>query len=73
MEPRAVTSQHRLLDITEAAERTRMPVATLRHHRHNGTGPRSAKLGRRVVYLEQDLNDWIDAQFAAEDARRASK
>jgi predicted DNA-binding transcriptional regulator AlpA len=56
----------RLLTLSEVAEMTRLPVATLRYFRHCSTGPRSAKLGRRVVYRESDVNAWIEAQFAAE-------
>jgi hypothetical protein len=51
-----------LLTITEAAELLRTPVATLRYWRHLGTGPRSFRLGRRVLYRRGDLLDWIDAQ-----------
>ena len=39
-----------LLTITEAADLLRAPVATLRYWRHLGTGPRSFRLGRRVLY-----------------------
>ena len=39
-----------LLTITEAAELLRAPVATLRYWRHLGTGPRSFRLGRRILY-----------------------
>ena len=51
-----------LLTITEAAELLRTPVATLRYWRHLGTGPRSFRLGRRVLYRSDDLRSWIDAQ-----------
>ncbi len=51
-----------LLTITEAAELMRAPVATLRYWRHLGTGPRSFRLGRRVLYRRDELNAWIDAQ-----------
>ena len=51
-----------LLTISEAAELLRAPVATLRYWRHLGTGPRSFRLGRRVVYRRDDLLAWIDAQ-----------
>jgi hypothetical protein len=64
-----------LLTITEAAELLRAPVATLRYWRHLGTGPRSFRLGRRVLYRSDDLRSWIDAQHddqvcPAADARR---
>ncbi len=52
-----------LLTITEAAELLRAPVATLRYWRHLGTGPRSFRLGRRVLYRSDDLRSWIDAQL----------
>lgn len=51
-----------LLTITEAAEIVRAPVATLRYWRHLGTGPRSFRLGRRVVYRRDDLRTWVNAQ-----------
>jgi len=54
--------QPELLTITEASELLRAPVATLRYWRHLGTGPRSFRLGRRVLYRHDDLRSWIDAQ-----------
>jgi len=54
-----------LLTIEEAAERTRLSVATLRFMRHRGEGPPSGKLGRRLFYRVDDLDAWIDAQFQA--------
>jgi excisionase family DNA binding protein len=53
-----------LLTIIEAAELVRAPVATLRYWRHLGTGPRSFRLGRRVLYRRDDLHDWIEQQRA---------
>ena len=60
-----MTAQHTdddLLTITEAAAILRTPVATLRYWRHLGTGPRSFRLGRRVLYRADDLHQWIQAQ-----------
>ena len=60
----------RLLTVPEVAEMTRLPEATLRWFRHEGTkGPKSFKLGRRIVYRESDVLAWIENAFAAEDAR----
>lgn len=56
--------QQRLLLINEVSERTRLSPATLRWFRHNNTGPQSAKLGRRIVYREADVETWIENQFA---------
>lgn len=53
----------RLLRLPEVAELTGIPESTLRFYRHEGRGPKSAKLGRRVVYRETDVLAWIDAQF----------
>ncbi|TQN40825.1 excisionase family DNA binding protein [Blastococcus colisei] len=52
-----------LLTITEAAELLRAPVATLRYWRHRGTGPRSFRLGRRVLYRYDDLQAWVEQQL----------
>lgn len=58
----------KLLRLSEVAEITGIPEATLRFWRHQGTGPKSARLGRRVVYREADVQAWIDAQFAKGEA-----
>ena len=55
----------KLLRVPDVSELTGIPEATLRFWRHVGTGPRSAKLGRRVVYREIDVIEWVDAQFEA--------
>jgi excisionase family DNA binding protein len=52
-----------LLTIAEAAELLRAPVATLRYWRHLGTGPRSFRLGRRVLYRRDDLQAWVEEQL----------
>lgn len=48
------------------------PEATLRYWRHCGEGPKSVRLGKRVFYKEQDVIDWIEAQFKAEEQKRMS-
>lgn len=55
-----------LLTMLEASEITRVPVATLRYYRYLGTGPKSGKVGGRVMYREADVLAWIEAQFEAE-------
>lgn len=55
----------RLLSIEEVSVRTTVPVPTLRYYRHKGTGPKSFKLGGRVVYKESDVEGWIEDQYAA--------
>ncbi|MBN1092269.1 helix-turn-helix domain-containing protein [Blastococcus sp. TML/M2B] len=60
-----------LLTIAEAAQLLRAPVATLRYWRHLGTGPRSFRLGRRVLYRRDELHSWIDAQRRQADTGRS--
>lgn len=57
-----------LLTLDEVAERLRTPPATLRFWRHSGTGPKSFKLGRRVMYREVDVQTWLTAQVDPEPA-----
>jgi predicted DNA-binding transcriptional regulator AlpA len=57
--------EDRLLTMSETAELLRSNIDTLRYWRFRGDiGPKSAKLGRRVVYRESDVRAWIDQQFA---------
>jgi excisionase family DNA binding protein len=62
MPDQPTNDQPGLLTITEAADLLRAPVATLRYWRHLGSGPRSFRLGRRVLYRRDDVLAWIDAQ-----------
>lgn len=49
----------------EVAELLRTPPETVRYWRHTGKGPRSFKVGRRVLYAREDVEAFIEA------ARRA--
>jgi excisionase family DNA binding protein len=62
-----------LLTVDEAAELVRAPAGSLRFWRHQGTGPASAKLGKRIVYRRDDLEAWVQAQFDAQAAVEASR
>jgi excisionase family DNA binding protein len=70
MPDRIPSREPELLTMTEAADLLRAPVATLRYWRHLGTGPRSFRLGRRVLYRRDDLHAWIDHQRAEAAAAR---
>ena len=48
-------------DIEWVSNHTGVPVNTLRYYRQRGEGPRSFKLGRRVMYAVEDVEAWIDA------------
>jgi excisionase family DNA binding protein len=48
-----------LMTLDEVAELLRTPPATLRYWRHVGKGPRSLKLGRRILYDRSDVEAFI--------------
>ncbi len=55
-----------LLTTNEVAEMLRIPVATLRWWRHEGTGPKAFKLGaRKVMYRKSDVDAWLESRYAA--------
>lgn len=56
----------RLLTLPEVAALTRVPVATLRYWRAIGSGPRSFRLGRHVVYQAADVEAWIVEAYNSE-------
>jgi predicted DNA-binding transcriptional regulator AlpA len=44
----------------EVAELVRAPIETVRYWRHvPGKGPKSFKVGRRVLYAIEDVEAWI--------------
>ena len=49
-----------LLNIEEAAERLRVPVATLRYWRQRNTGPASFRMGKRVFYQAEELDRYVN-------------
>jgi predicted DNA-binding transcriptional regulator AlpA len=53
----------KLLTLEEVADMLRKTPAQMRWMRHNGTGPKSAKLGGRVMYRESDVVEWINSAF----------
>lgn len=59
--------QENLLE-AEVAQWIRQNPRTLRLWRSLGTGPKWAKLGRRIVYRRSDVQAWIDEQFEANAA-----
>ena len=46
----------------ETAAYLRLSPRTLERHRVAGSGPPFAKLGRRVVYSQLSLDDWVAAR-----------
>lgn len=49
------------MTITEVAEELRTPVETIRYWRSAGKGPKSWKLGRRVLYAREDVEAFVEA------------
>ncbi len=60
-----------ILTLDEVADLTRTSPNTLRFWRHQGTGPHSFKLGRRVMYREEDVLAWMQAQYDNDGTRSA--
>ena len=48
----------------EVAALIRSAPETVRYWRHVGKGPASFKLGRRVLYVREDVTAWIEAERA---------
>lgn len=53
-----------LLTTADTAKMLNIPVGTLRFWRHQGTGPKSFRLGpKKVFYKESDVMRWVAAQY----------
>lgn len=50
----------KFLTTEEVAEAVRTPVETVRYWRHVGKGPKSFKVGRRVLYAVDDVERWLE-------------
>ena len=50
-----------LLTMAEVSAMTGFSIDTLRYWRHKGSGPRSFKAGRRVMYHRDDVVAYFDA------------
>lgn len=53
------------MTMSEVAEMLRTSPETVRYWRHIGKGPRSFKVGRRVLFDQQDVVAWVEGQRAA--------
>jgi len=54
------------LTTDEVATKVRAKAETVRYWRHIGTGPKSFKVGRRVLYAVEDVERWLaDARNGA--------
>jgi predicted DNA-binding transcriptional regulator AlpA len=48
-----------LLTTADVAALTRASESTVRYWRHCGNGPNSFRLGRRVVYRREVVEEWV--------------
>ncbi len=62
----------RYLKTAEVAERFRTVPATVRYWRHVGYGPKGIKVGRRVLYLESEVQRFEDEQRAEQNGAPAA-
>lgn len=62
----------RLLDQREASAALRLSERTLERFRVSGGGPMFVKAGRRVLYREADLEEWIALNLRASTSDRRS-
>ena len=53
-----------LRTLPEIAKYLRKSEAQLRWMRHNGSGPKSALVGGRIMYRQREVDAWLDEQFA---------
>lgn len=61
---------HRIMTLDQVSERTGIPINTLRFYRATRQrGPKTFKLGGRVVALEEDVEAWISACHDAAETR----
>jgi predicted DNA-binding transcriptional regulator AlpA len=55
----------RYLTTAEVGEIVRAPSETVRYWRYCGKGPKSFKLGRRVLYAAEDVEAWLASEMKA--------
>lgn len=53
------------LTVEDVASITRTSPQAVRYWRHRGTGPKSFKVGKRVLYDPADVAAWIESRKAA--------
>jgi predicted DNA-binding transcriptional regulator AlpA len=57
----------------EVAELCRTSPETVRFWRHIGKGPRSFKVGRRVLYPADEVERWLSDLLAEEERETSSR
>lgn len=57
------------LTTQEVADTLRTSAETVRYWRHVGKGPKSFKVGRRVLYATEDVESFIAAARGGDEAQ----
>lgn len=65
---RPISLSSDLLTTNEVAESLRVSESTVRYWKHRGEGPRSMKVGRRVLYRREDVELWLASKYDAAGA-----
>ena len=65
-----MAEESRYLTHPEAAARARMSPTLLYQHNANGTGPRRIKVGGRVLYRPEDIDEWLGRACRARSVLR---
>ncbi|MFW2512246.1 helix-turn-helix transcriptional regulator [Demequina sp. SO4-13] len=63
---RGVVMEAEFLTTEEVAEWCRTSPSTVHYWKHMGRGPRSARVGKRVLYRRTDVEAWITDLYATE-------
>lgn len=56
------TTLRTFLWVEELADELDIPLATLRHWRRNGKGPKAFLVGKRLAYDRRDIAEWLDSK-----------
>lgn len=62
----------RWMDTREAAAYTRHAANTLEKYRTYGGGPKFAKVSRRVLYRQRDLDAWLSRSIVGSTSELAA-
>lgn len=60
-----------LMTVPEVAEFLRRSPSQIRWMRHQGTGPRSAKIAGRIMYRRDEVEAWVEQQFELDQSSSA--
>jgi DNA-binding transcriptional MerR regulator len=66
------TVMDELLTTNEVSARLKRSPETLRYWRARGTGPRSFRAGRGVLYREEDVVEWLGEQYQRDNTGGAA-